>query len=84
MRVKWLGPRWKYRFDDVVDQLLGFVDFFLGLCHDQTVKIFFLVASVSGIRSTFSFFDGAFASDGNFGARLGLHLLQGVSTRTYK
>jgi hypothetical protein len=72
------------RFNNVVHQLLRLVDLFLGICHDQTVKIFFLVASVSGVRATFSFLDGALATDSNFGPGLRLHLLQGVSTRTYE
>lgn len=45
------------RLDDVVHQFLGFVDFFFSVCHDKTMEIFFLVASVSGVRSTFSFLD---------------------------
>ena len=53
------------RFDDVVNQLLRFIDLFLGIGHDQTVEIFFLVAGVSCVRSTLSFFDGSFATDGN-------------------
>ena len=73
-----------YRLNDIVNKLLGFVHLFLGVRHDQTVKIFFLVASVSGVRPTLAFFDGAFASDGDLGTRLGFHLLQGVATRSYE
>jgi hypothetical protein len=71
-------------FNNIVDQLLGLVDLFLSVRHDQTVKIFFLVATVGGIRSTLSFFDGTLSSDSDFGTGLGFHLFQGVSTRTYK
>jgi len=73
-----------YRFDDIVNQLLSFLDLFFGIGHDETVQIFFLVARVSGVRSTFSFLDGAFASDSNLGSRFSFHLLQGVSTRSDK
>lgn len=72
------------RLNNVMHQLLRLVDLFFGICHDQTVKIFFLVASVSGVRATLSFLDGALATDRNFGTGLGLHLFQGVSTRTYE
>ncbi len=34
-----------------MDELLGFVDLLLRVGHDQTVEIFFLVASMSGIGS---------------------------------
>lgn len=76
------GRRKEYGFDDVKDQLLRLLDFFLCICHDQTVEIFFLVASVSGVRSAFSFLNRAFASDCNFGSGLGLHFLEGISTRS--
>jgi hypothetical protein len=71
-------------FNDVVDKLFGLVNLFFGVRHNQTVQVFFLVATVSGVRSTLSFFDGAFASNGNLGTGLGLHLFQGVSTRSYE
>lgn len=63
-----------------MDQLLGLVDLFLRLGHDETVQVFFLVAGVSGVRTTLSFLDGAFATDSNLGTRLVLHLLQRVAT----
>lgn len=69
-----------YSFDDVVNQLLGLVDLLLGVGHDQAVKILLLVAGVSGIGASLALLDGALATDGNLGTRLGLHLLQGVST----
>lgn len=71
-----------YGFNDIVDQLLGLVDLLLGIRHDQAMEIFLLVASVSGIRSTFSFLDGAFASDGNLCSRLFFHCFESVSTRS--
>lgn len=71
-------------FNNIVHKLLGLVNLLFGICHDQTMEVFFLVTSVSGVRSAFSFFDGAFASNGNLGTRFGLHLLQGISTRTYE
>lgn len=73
-----------YRLDDIVNKLLGLVHLLLSIGHDQTVQIFFLVASVSGIRSALALLDGAFASNGNLGSRLGFHLLEGVSTRSYE
>lgn len=72
------------RLDNVVNQLLGLVDLFFSVCHNQAVKVFFLVASVSGVRSTLSFLDGAFATNSNLGKRFGLHFLQRVTTRSYK
>ena len=71
-----------YRLDDIVDQLLRLVDFFLGVCHNEAVKIFFLVARVSSIRSALALFDGALATNGNLGPGFRLHFLQGVATRT--
>lgn len=73
-----------HRLNYVVHQLLGLVHLFFGVCHDQTVEILFLVACVSGVRAAFALLDGAFATNGNLGTRLGLHFLQGVSTRSYK
>jgi hypothetical protein len=71
-------------FNNIVDQLLGLVDLLLRICHDQTVKIFFLVASVSSIGSTFSFLDGTFASNGNLGSGFLFHGLESVATRSDK
>lgn len=71
-------------FNDVVNKLLGFVHLFFGVGHDQAVKIFFLVATVGGIRSALSFLDGTFASNGDFSTGLGFHLFQGVSTGSYE
>lgn len=73
-----------YSLNDIVHQLLRLVNLFFSICHDQTMKVLFLVAGMSGIRATLSFLDGAFASDGNFGARFGLHFLQSVSTGSYE
>lgn len=73
-----------YRLNNIVHQLLGLVHLLLGVGHDQTVKVFLLVASVSGIRSALALLDGAFASNGDLGSGLRLHLLQGVSTRSYE
>jgi hypothetical protein len=72
------------RLNNVVHKFLGFVNLLFSICHDQTMKILFLVASVSGVRSAFSFLDRAFASNSYLGTGLRLHLLQGVSTRTYE
>lgn len=73
-----------YRLNDVVNKLLGFVYLLLGIGHDKAVEIFFLVASVSGIRSALALLDRALATNGNLGSRLGLHLLEGVATRSYE
>jgi hypothetical protein len=73
-----------YRLNHIVNKLLRLVDLVLGVGHDQTVEIFFLVAGVSGVRSSFTLFDGAFAADRNLCARFGFHFLQRVSTRANK
>jgi hypothetical protein len=67
-----------------VDKLLGLVDLLLGICHDQTVKIFLLVAGMSCVRASFTLLDRAFATDRNFGLGFGLHLLEGISTGANK
>jgi hypothetical protein len=71
-------------FNNIVDQLLGFVDLLLGICHDQTMKILLLVASVSGIRTAFSFLNGSLSTDSDFGLRFSFHFLERVSTRSDK
>jgi hypothetical protein len=63
-----------------VNQLLCLVDLFLGIRHDQAVQVFFLIAGVSCVRSSFALFDGAFATNGDLGTRLRFHLLERVST----
>lgn len=85
-RVLWmkhLGGK-TYGFNNVVDQLLGFIDLLLGVCHDQAMKIFLLVASVSGVGTTLSFFNGSLSTDGDFGLRFSFHLFERVSTRSDK
>ncbi len=69
------------RFNDVVDQLLRFVDLLFRICHDQTMQILFLVARMSCVRSTFSFLDGSFAANCDLREGLCLHLLQCIATR---
>lgn len=69
------GGEETYSFNDVVDELLRLVDFFFGICHDQTVKIFLLVTGVSCIRATLALFHGALATNGNLGTRVILHFL---------
>jgi hypothetical protein len=54
-------------FNDIVDERFGLVDLLFGIGHDQTMQVFFLVAGVSGVRSSFAFLDRAFASDGDLG-----------------
>ena len=71
-----------HSLNDVMDQLLCLVDLLLRIGHDQTMKIFLLVAGVSGIRTTFSFLDGSFSTDSNLGSGFSFHFLQGVSTRS--
>ena len=68
--------------DDVVDQFLSFVDFLFRVCHDQAMKVFFLVAGVSCVRSTLAFLDRAFSTNGNLCARFCFHFLQGIATRS--
>ena len=69
-----------YRLDDVVNQLLGLVHFLLGVCHDQAVQVFVLVAGMSSVRLSLSFFDRSFAANCDLGTRLRLHLLQSIAT----
>lgn len=71
-----------YRLDNVVNELLGLVDLLLRVRHDQAMQVLLLVAGMSGVRSSLTLFDGSFATDRNLRARLGLHLLEGVSTRS--
>jgi hypothetical protein len=71
-------------FDDVVDECFRLVDFFLGICHDETMQVFFLIAGVSCVRSSLAFFNRAFASNGDFGSRFGFHFLERVATRPNK
>ena len=54
-----------YSFNDIVNEFLGFDDFLFGISHDETMKVFFLVAGVSRVRSTLALFDRALATDGN-------------------
>jgi hypothetical protein len=68
--------------DDVVNQFLRFVDFLFRVGHDQAMKVFFLVAGVSCVRSTLAFLDRTFATNGDFGARFCFHFLQGIATRS--
>lgn len=63
-----------------MNELLRLVNLLLRISHDEAVQIFFLVAGVSCVRSSFALLDGAFATDGNLSAGLRLHLLKGVST----
>ena len=70
-----------YRFDDVIDEFFGFVDFLFCVCHDQTMEILLLIGSVRSITSALSFFYGSFSANGDFGSRFRLHFLQCMSTR---
>lgn len=70
--------------NNVVNQFLRFVDLVLGIGHDQTMQILFLVAGVSRVRTTFSFFDRALATNGNLGTRLSFHFLERVASRSDK
>lgn len=73
-----------YRLNNIVHQLFSLVHLLFGIGHDQAVKIFLLIASVGSVRSALALFDGAFAANGYLGSGLRLHLLQGISTRSYK
>jgi hypothetical protein len=50
-----------------VNELLGLVDLFFSIGHDETVQIFFLVASMRGIRPALALLDGALATNGDLG-----------------
>jgi hypothetical protein len=56
-----------YRLNDLVDELFGFCNLFLGIGHDQTVEILILVAGVGSIRLAFTFLDRALSADGDLG-----------------
>ena len=71
-----------YRFNDIVNELLRLVNLIFGIGHDETMQVFFLVAGVSSVRSSFTLLDGAFATNSNFGTRLRFHFLERVTTRT--
>ena len=73
-----------YSFDDLVDQFLSLIDLFLSIGHDKTMKIFLLVAGMSGIGAALSFFDTAFATNSNLGAGICLHSLESVASRSNK
>jgi hypothetical protein len=73
-----------YSLNNVVDELLRLVDLLLGVGHDQTMKIFLLIAGVSCVRASFTLLDGAFATDRNLCAGLRFHLFQRVTTRPNK
>ena len=63
-----------------MDKLLSLIDLVLGVGHDEAVQVLFLVAGVGGVRPALALLDGALAADGNLGAGLCLHLLEGVAT----
>ena len=67
-----------------MDQLLGLVDFVLGIGHDQAVKVFFLVARMGSIGPALTFLDGTFTTNSNLGTRFRFHLLESVATRADK
>ena len=64
-----------------MDQLLRLVDLLLGVGHDETMQILFLVASMGSVRTALALLDGALAANGDFGARIGFHFLERVATR---
>lgn len=73
-----------YSLNDVVNKFLCLVDFFLSVGHDQAMEVLFLVTGVSGIGATFSFLDGSFSTDSDFGLGFCFHFLQGVTTGSDK
>lgn len=71
-----------YSFNNIVDQLLCFVDLVLAVCHDKTMQVLLLVACVRGVGTTFTLFHGPFSTNCDFGARVLLHGFERVTTRT--
>lgn len=73
-----------HNFNDRIDQLDTFAYFVLSIGDDETVQVFVVVVrrAPHAIRSTLSLLDRTFASNRDLGARLPLHLLQRVATRT--
>lgn len=70
-----------YSLNNIVNQLFGFVDFFLCIGHDETVQVLFEIARMCCIRTTLSFLDGTLSTNGNLCARVLLHSLECVTTR---
>jgi hypothetical protein len=71
-----------YRLNDLVDELLGFCNLFLGIGHDQAVEVLVLVAGMSSIRLAFTLLDRALSTNGDLGLRLCFHIFQSVTTGT--
>lgn len=65
-----------------MDELLGLCNLFLGIGHDQAVKVLVLVAGMGSIRLALTFLDGALSADGDLGLGLGFHVFQSVTTGT--
>ena len=76
-----MGFRKTYSLNDIVDELLGLVDFLLGIGHNQAVQVLFLVAGVSCIRASFALLHRALATDCNLCLGFCFHLFERVSTR---
>ncbi len=64
-----------YSLNDVMNQLLGLIDLLLSIGHNQAMKIFLLVAGMSGVRTTFSFLHGTLSTDGDLGSGFCFHFL---------
>lgn len=71
-----------YRLNDLVDELLGFGNLFLGIGHNQAVKVLVLVAGMSSVRLALTLLDRALSANGDLGLRLCFHIFQSVTTGT--
>jgi hypothetical protein len=71
-----------YRLNDLVNELFGLRNLFLGVGHDQAVKILVLVAGMGSIGLALTFLDGTLSSNGDLGLGLGFHIFQSVTTGT--
>ena len=65
-----------------MDELLGFCNLFLGIGHDQEVKVLVLVACMRSVRLDITLLDRALSTNGDLGLRLGFHVFQSVTTGT--
>ena len=65
-----------YRFDDIVNELLGLVDLLFSVCHDETVEIFILVDGVRSVGFSFALFHRAFTANRDLCLGLCFHLFQ--------
>ena len=65
-----------------MDEFLGFCNLFLGIGHDQAVKVLVLVAGMGSVRLALTLLDRALSTNCDLCLRLGFHVFQSVTTGT--